>query len=292
MSEIKKFPFTEILGWSVSRYDRFKGCKRQYFFDYYAKYDREIPLEKIQMLKGLTSKALETGNIVHDIIKAMLERFQKSPKPINKDKFYKFAYDLTARYCAEKTFFETHYLNTVVTAQEIYEKVKLVLDNFLGSERFAWLQKYAVPESQKWIIEPAGFGETRINGYKAFCKVDFLFPVADKVYILDWKTGKPDEEKHAKQLTGYSVWANFHFGKEAKDIIPMIVYLYPAYAERSVKIDAQKIEKFAKTVEEESKEMYEYLADIEKNIPKDKAEFHRTDNQFFCKYCSYREICK
>lgn len=292
MKEIKRFPYTDILGWSVSRYDRFSNCKRQYFYDYYAKYDKDIPAEKILFLKSLTSKALETGNIVHDIIRDMLKRFQKSSKPINKDKFFKYSYDLAERYCGAKTFFENYYNNEVVSVQEIYTKVKNILENFIGSERFSWIEQNAVPESSEWVIEPDGFGETRINGYKAFCKVDFLFPVADKIYIMDWKTGKPDEDKHAKQLTGYSLWANYHFGKPASGIEPIIVYLFPAYSEKSVKVDEKKIKSFADTVESETKEMYGYLANVEKNVPKDKKEFFLTEKTFFCKYCSYREICK
>ena len=292
MSKIKKFPYTDILGWSVSRYDRFSNCKRQYFYDYYAKFDKDIPYEKIQYLKGLTSKALETGNIVHDIIRDMLYRFQKSPKPINKDKFFKYSFDLAQKYCASKTFFESYYGNEVINVQEIYTKVKVILMNFMDSPRFKWVEENALPQSAEWIIEPDGFGETRINDMKAFCKVDFLFPVKDKIYIMDWKTGKPDEAKHSKQLTGYSLWANYHFSKPAADIAPMIVYLFPEYSEKSVKIDDKAISDFAASVKSETEEMYGYLANVEKNIPKDKKEFPLTDKTFFCKYCSYREICR
>jgi hypothetical protein len=291
MEDIKRFPYTEVLGWSVSRYDRFKNCKRQYFYDYYSKYDKEIPFEKIQFLKALTSKALETGNIVHDIIRDMLGRFKKSSKPINRDKFFKYSFDITQKYCSSKIFFEAYYGNEIISAAEIYTKVKIILENFIESKRFKWIEKYAVPNSARWIIEPEGFGETRINGYKAFCKVDFLFPVEDKIYILDWKTGKPDEVKHSKQLTGYSLWANYHFSKPASDIIPAIVYLFPEYSEKSVSIDDKKIADFALSVESETKEMYSYLNDTGKNIPKDKKEFSYAERSFFCKYCSYREIC-
>ncbi|MCL1971918.1 MAG: PD-(D/E)XK nuclease family protein [Endomicrobia bacterium] len=292
MNEIKKFPYTDILGWSVSRYDRFSNCKRQYYYDYYAKYDKDVPFEKIQFLKSLTSKALETGNIVHDIIRDMLRRFQKSSKPVNKDKFFKYSFDLAERYCGAKTFFENYYDNDIISVQEIYSKVKDMLENFIDSKRFSWIEKYAVPQSSEWVIEPNGFGETRINNYKAYCKVDFLFPVGDKIYIMDWKTGKPDEIKHMRQLTGYSLWANYHFGKPAENIEPIVVYLSPVYSETSVKIDDKKISDFAQTVEAETKEMYEYLVNIEKNIPKDKKDFPLTERTFFCKYCSYREICK
>ncbi len=292
MSVIKRFPYTDILGWSVSRYDRFSNCKRQYFYDYYAKYDKDNPFEKIQFLKSLTSKALETGNIVHDIIRDMLHRFQKSSKPINKDKFFKYAFNMTEQYCGSKTFFETYYDSEAVSTMEIYDKVKAILENFIFSSRFKWIEENAVPTSAEWIIEPEGFGETRINGMKAYCKVDFLFPVKDKIYIMDWKTGKSDDVKHSKQLTGYTLWANYHFDKKAEDILPVIVYLYPEYNEKSVSVNDKTISTFAQSVEDETKEMYEFLADIEKNIPKEKKEFPITEKTFFCKYCSYREICK
>jgi hypothetical protein len=292
MNNIKKFHYTDILGWSVSRYDRFSNCKRQYFYDYYAKYDAEIPFEKIQFLKSLTSKALETGNIVHDIIRDMLLRFQKSAKPINKDKFFKYASDVAEKYCSSKIFFEHYYGNEIVSSAEIYAKVKSMLENFIESGRFKWILENALAESKSWVIEPDGFGETRINGLKAFCKVDFLLPVNDKIYILDWKTGKPDENKHSKQLTGYSMWANYHFGKKSADIMPLIVYLFPCYGEKNVPIDDKKIADFALGVEKETQEMYDYLIDVEKNVPKDKKEFPFASRTFFCKYCCYREICR
>ena len=74
--QIKKFPFTSILGWSVSRYDIFNNCKRQYYYSYYGKFDKDFPTVKINELKSLTSVALETGNIVHDIICILLKRLQ------------------------------------------------------------------------------------------------------------------------------------------------------------------------------------------------------------------------
>ncbi|MDR3307051.1 MAG: PD-(D/E)XK nuclease family protein [Endomicrobium sp.] len=292
MNEIKKFPYTDILGWSISRYTRFSNCKRQYFYDYYAKYDKENPLEKIVFLKGLTSKALEMGNIIHDVIRDMLQRFQKSSKPINKDKFFKYALNMTEKYCVAKTFFEHYYNGDLISVQDIYLKVKSILEKFLNSPRFSWIEKNAVPQRSEWVIEPPGFGETRINNYKAFCKVDFLFPVDDKIYIMDWKTGKADDIKHSKQLIGCSLWANYHFEKKAADIVPMVAYLYPEYKERNVKINDASIFEFANTVQSETKDMYEYLTDIEKNIPKDKKEFPVAREAFFCKYCNYKEICR
>ncbi|MDR0800800.1 MAG: PD-(D/E)XK nuclease family protein [Endomicrobium sp.] len=291
MESIKTFKYTSILGWSVSRYEKFSNCKRQYFYDYYAKFDKETLLEKTQFLKRLTSKDLETGNIVHDIIRDLLKRYQISTKKINKDKFFKYSFDMTEKYCGEKTFFEHYYNGEIISSSKIYEKVKNILENFLNTPIFAWIEKSAVLQSSEWIIEPRGFGETRINNYKAFCKVDFLFSYNDKVYIMDWKTGKRNDKKHSKQLTGYALWASHHLGKKASDIIPMTIYLYPQYDENRIKVDDYSIAEFANTVINETQDMYGYLIDIEKNVPKDKKEFPLSDNIFLCNYCHYKEIC-
>jgi ATP-dependent helicase/DNAse subunit B len=250
MVKIKKFDYTDTLGWSVSRFDKFLTCKRQYFYDYYPKFDKDTAYEKLTFLKKLTSKPLETGNIVHDAIRDMLRRFQKSAKAINQDKFYKYVYDMTQNYC-KKTFTESYYGNALVAFEEIYEKVKVILQNFIESDRFRRIEQSAAKTSSDWIIEPDGYGETRINEMKAYCKVDFLFPIDDKIYIMDWKTGKPNIKKHSKQLTGYSLWASYHLDKDVKDILPTIVYLYPEYDEKSVEIDEKNISAFAQQVKEE-----------------------------------------
>ncbi|MDR1401256.1 MAG: PD-(D/E)XK nuclease family protein [Endomicrobium sp.] len=291
VKDIKKINYTDVLGWSISRYEKFSNCKRRYFYDYYAKFDKELPPEKIQFLKSLTSKPLETGNIVHDVIRDILKRYQKTTKPLNKDRFLKYFFKLTEEHCCSKIFFEHYYDGEIILPSKIYIKVKNILENFINSSRFAWIEKNAVPQNPKWIIEPEGFGEFKIKNYKAFCKVDFLFPILDKIYIMDWKTGKPDKKKHLKQLTGYALWASYHFNKKADNIVPIIVYLYPQYKENNIKIDDLSILEFENIVVNETKNMYEYLIDIEKNIPKDKKEFPFTKNIVLCKYCNYKEIC-
>lgn len=293
LPKIKKFPYSNILGWSVSRYDVFSNCKRQYFYSYYAKFDTETSQEKIAELKKLTSFALEVGNIVHDVIRDLLFRLQKTSKPIAKKQFLQYAQKMTEEYCTQKTFTEVYYgQKQSISTSDLFPSVNKILENFLQSQRLKWIFETAVSANENWIIEPDGFGETRINDYKAYCKVDFLIPVDNKIYILDWKTGKQDITKHSKQLTGYALWAGYHFSVSSKDISPAIVYLAPTYNEYSIDLTDKQLEDFKKQVEEETKQMYEYLKDVTNNIPKSKEEFKKTDNGFFCKYCNYREICQ
>ena len=122
--------------------------------------------------------------------------------------------------------------------------------------------------------------------------MDYLIPVQDKIYILDWKTGKQDISKHSRQLIGYSLWASYHFNTNAKNITSTVVYLSPDYFEYTVNLTDEMLTQFQQQVEDETKQMYEYLNDIENNIPKEKDCFEKTDNEFFCRYCNFRELCK
>lgn len=292
LNDIKRYDYSDILGWSVSRYDKFKLCQRQYYYSYYAKYDTDCPRSKIDTLKAMTSVALETGNIIHDTIKAFLERLLKSEKPVNSEKFLAYARKLTDEYCGSKTFAEVYYKQIEkIDTGRIYENVKTGLDNFTGSDRCRWIIEKAIKNKTGWVIEPPGYGETRIDGMKAYCKVDFLFPVDDDIVILDWKTGKADEKKHSKQLIGYSTWASNNFGKEPSRIFPVTAYLLPQYSERPIKVSMSDITTFTSTVKTETGEMYAMLKNIEQNIPKEKKEFAMTSNMKICDFCNYRELC-
>lgn len=94
------YPFTPTLGWSISRFEMFDKCKRQYFFNYYAKFAKGIPPYKVAQLKALTSVPLEIGNVVHDIIEAFLRRLQKSDSDIDEKRFIDFAKQKTDHYFA------------------------------------------------------------------------------------------------------------------------------------------------------------------------------------------------
>ncbi|MCK5053455.1 MAG: PD-(D/E)XK nuclease family protein, partial [Anaerolineales bacterium] len=170
--------------------------------------------------------------------------------------------------------------------------VKNSLENLLGSERYPWLCNPAVQRYDRWLIEPPGYGETRIDGMKAYCKVDFLLPVQQELFVIDWKTGKQDEDKHGAQLIGYAAWASFHFETDPQAIRPIIAYLSPDYIELELRLEKKNVGEFGQRVKVETNEMYAYCLDVEKNIPNEKSTFPRTSNRRICEYCNFRELCK
>ena len=295
---VRKFEYTNILGWSHSRYNTFQTCKRKYYYTYYSKWDRPENRVKINTLRNLTSIALEIGNITHKIIYDLLKRMQKSAAPIDRERFASYSEAKARNIFSAKIFQEIYYeeQNEIDFENRIYEPVIKALTNFLESERLEWLFSEAIETKDNWYLpsendEDRDFGECRVDNMKAYCKVDCLFPVGNELHVIDWKTGKFDQMQHGNQLRGYAAWASFHFEKTFDKIKPTAVYLLPEYIEHSVTIQESDIEEFAIRIRKQTDEMYAMCEDPDDNIPLAKTEFPLTDNTRICDYCNFRELC-
>jgi hypothetical protein len=286
------YPFTPILGWSISRYETFDKCKRQYYFTYYAKFAQGIPQYKLVQLKSLTSVPLEVGHVVHDVIEAFLRRLQKSDSDIDENRFVLFAREKTDKYFASKTFIEAYYgMAAGVNKHDAFEKISLCLKNFVTSPIYTWLFMKAILNKDNWMIEPPGYGETRLSGLKAYCKMDFLFPVDKDIYILDWKTGAKDTFKHSRQLIGYAAAASGNFSIQWNTIFPKIIYLYPVFEEFEMALTEQDFSDFFARISEQTKAMHAYCSDVENNIPLAMEAFTPTPSTSLCRYCNFQELC-
>jgi len=289
---IEKFNYTPILGWSLSRYETFKMCPRQYFYGYYPKFDPEYSEYKIKELKSLTSIPLAIGIITHDVIAALLGRLLKSESTVDRKRFLGFAEKELEKYCKQNKFSEVYYEEIKeINKKDLLSSIKKNLENLLNSKRFKWIKEKAVKNKHKWIIEPPGYGEFRLDGMKTYCKVDFLFPFEEKTYIIDWKTGKEDRKKHDKQLMGYVCWASYHFKNKPEQYLAISAYLDPTYREKELQFKNYQVENFIHTVQKETEEMHKFCEDVSENIPIPKENFKKTTNEKICNYCNFREIC-
>ena len=290
---ITEFGYTDTLGWSYTRYSTFQSCKRQYFFEKYAKYDLENDLLKISTLKNLTTVPLEIGDTSHKLIKTLLDRLKRSAEKINVERFHDYAFREASLIFKSRNFEDIYYgkCDQIDFEKEIFEPVWGGMENLLKSDRLQWLIEEALVYKDDWIIEPAGFGEFRIDGLKAYCKVDFLFPIGDELNIIDWKTGKQNYRKHSTQLRGYAYWANFHLNKAYPLIETTIAHLLPEYEEVTMRLNEYDIEDFSNVVRDQTNEMYAFCADVELNFPLPKEEFAMTKYVNFCRTCKFRELC-
>jgi hypothetical protein len=287
-----KYKFSKILGWSQSRFDVFSSCKRKYYYRYYKGFDKESGESKIKQLTALVSVDLAIGQITHVVFEILFKRLKNSNSAIDITRLDSYIKNETEKYCRENVFFETYYKEAAhISVDDIAERVKLFIHSFINSERFIWLKNQPLEYRSKWVIEPKDFGETRIDNLKAYCKVDFMFPVENALYIIDWKTGKEDEIRHKKQLLGYSFYAQNNYAIEAENIIPIIGYLKNGYEEVQVSFTNDELEAFKDMVAEETNAMYECTINVEENIPAEKEHFTMTDRVRFCSYCEFKELC-
>jgi hypothetical protein len=63
---LPSFPFTSQQGWSRTSAETFRSCRLQYFYQYYGKFDLEIPLEGTLPLKRLSRIQMTTEAVTHD----------------------------------------------------------------------------------------------------------------------------------------------------------------------------------------------------------------------------------
>jgi ATP-dependent helicase/DNAse subunit B len=292
------YPFTKILGWSNSRYDLFCLCKRKYIYSYYSNFFGK-QAEKVKELKNLTTIALEIGNLYHDMMEIFLERLQKSDKPIDKERVFAYLDKLCAEKLPRKVFFENYYKTATVDFSEIGGKVKFCVENFLQSPILEWINSIKMEDRKNWLVEAGSktngtkyFGETRIDGIKAYCKMDFIFVLGDEIHIVDWKTGKKDGSKHAKQLLAYAVAAKgLNTEMSADKIFPKAVFINGIYEEMSIEITDEKLTDFVEIVKKETAQMQSFCSNIEENIPLPIENFEKRENENICKFCEFRELC-
>ncbi|MBD3345335.1 MAG: hypothetical protein GF401_09765 [Chitinivibrionales bacterium] len=286
------YKYSPVLGWSISRYETFDKCKRMYFYTYYSKFVPDIPLYKIKQLKALTSSPLEIGNVVHDIIEAFLRRLQADDSSIDEGRFFEYAKKKAEEYFSTKTLLEVYYGHgRKVSVADAQKKIEQCLTNLLKSPIYNWIYMKALTNKNNWMIEPPGYGETRLNDLKAYCKMDFLFPVEDDIYILDWKTGQKDAYKHSNQLIGYAAAASSNFQLQWNRIFPKIIYLYPEFSEFELKLSERELHAFFETVQQQTKEMQSYCCNVEQNIPLPIDNFPQSPSPSVCKYCNFQELC-
>ena len=91
---------------------------------------------------------------------------------------------------------------------------------------------------------------------------------------------------------GDASWASNHLEREASDIEPVLVYLFPEYDEKSFRVTNEDLNDFKRTMVEQTEEMYNYCSNYEENLPLDKEAFPMVEDTSFCRYCNFKELCQ
>jgi CRISPR/Cas system-associated exonuclease Cas4 (RecB family) len=287
---MKRYDYTDILGWSHSRYRTFNECRRKYYYHYYGKRFQPQIREQVMELRELKTRPLLNGTIVHDLIEKALNHL-KFNFTFEESEFLAYAKKEIDDACNNAKSFEKYYDNSDLDVSSIRIGALDAVSNFLGSERFKLLLSSTQEMRKSWVIEPPGFGETRFNGKKVYFKVDFLTIENGNYFVFDWKTGKKDIINHSEQIKGYALWVMDHYSVPVEKVKMILAYVSDSYEEAEVDVTPFDLSKLAGDIENQTEYMYDMCSDIEGNIPKQIDSFPQIENERLCKYCNFKILC-
>jgi len=324
--------FKNNFSWSNSRLSTFNSCKRKYYFKYYGfwngwKDDAPERVKTIYRLKKLNSRHTWKGTIIHEAIAFLLksllndkdidiEEFKEAVVEKMRDQYKtslsgdyqanpKDNFGLLEHYYEEEVEKETWQLlrDDVIRSldnfrdSKFWKKAKtlsmedcLALEGDLKGSKNIW--KNISTNLSTWRNLPSGKPDTfSVDGIKIWVKLDFAYPEDDgSIRVIDWKSGNSKEEPEPTQLNIYGYYAS-KVWDVPEDKIHLTAY--------NVNQDQQYNRTFSKEGKQETREkilnsvdkMQEMLADKDANEAKEE-DFPKVDNDNFCHYCRYRQVCK
>jgi hypothetical protein len=294
--------------WSKSRHEKFKECRRAYWYAYYGSWGgweapAGSPARELYVLKKLSSRWQWAGSVVHDALRQMLVRARRSGevRPID-ELLLRTRERARAQWRAsrEKSYWrepspsggllEHEYGEPVADAEwkRIWEEVvERSLRAFYRSEVFERIRRIATPrwllvdELDHWIFE----------GTKVWVAVDFAYRDGDgRVNLLDWKTGQERDVDHT-QLAIYSLYARDKWGMAPEQVVGGLVYLVAEGAPRvDVAADQAAIDACRAEMRGSVAAMKALLEDPEQNRASE-ARFAPVEDREICRRCAFRRPC-
>ncbi len=296
--------FKNEFSWSKSRDGLFNECKRKYFFNHYGSWNgwdhNELDRTKrIYYLKKLNTKEIWLGQIIHEVIKYVLNQLRigkiislSHAMAILRKKFEEgFIQSSLKRYTGFNSkshkFFEKEYGIDISKEdkKELLKKAELCLTNFYNSDTFMTIRKTSI---ENWIFLE-DFLNFDFEGNKIFLSMDFAMKEGDKIILYDWKTGQERTADFDLQLTCYALYVSEKLGVSPENITAKIFNL-SINKEDVFEINKEKLEDMKKYIREKIKLMKSLLVNIEENVAKEEKEFPKEEG-FYCSRCNFKKIC-
>jgi len=294
--------------WSESRVKCLRECAWKYYLTYFEAWEgwmTSAPQEKRRayMLKNMTNLPMFVGSIVHDVIEEVITTGKSTGEWKTLEDAQRDAVQALRKgwkQSTEKRWQGSPKQNTNL-AEHFYQeeldpdrlkgfkhKVVSSIKAFYTMPLFEVMKE--LPKDDWLTIED--FQKFQLStGEDVTVKIDCGFMYKGKVYLLDWKTGRVSDSV-IDQLTTYSMYAlKEGWAKKPEDIIIIPVYLasYAEMGERAtphLDVTMQHMKRQAGIIRGE----YPILTKAFEN--KDNPSyFKKTDNEYACKRCFYRDMC-
>ncbi|MFQ5877706.1 MAG: PD-(D/E)XK nuclease family protein [Acidobacteriota bacterium] len=291
--------------WSRSRDGAFNECRRRYWFQYYgfwggweAAADPET--RDIYQLRQLKSRQMWAGEVVHSCIQRSLENLRGGIEPLPLEEIVSLALDRMRNEWRQSrdgvyrsrpkttALFEHEY--AVPLSDEQWranaEHVASCLRTFYRSDTYAWIR--SLPR-ERWL-EIEEFSCFHLDGVKVHVRLDFACREGDRVHILDWKTGRRDEEDNSVQLACYALYAHQKWGTLPRDLRTAELNLARGQL-REYPVSAAQIERTRGYIRGSIRDMRALLLDPEAGNAVDRESCPLTADLWRCRNCNFRRLC-
>ncbi len=300
--------------WSKSRHEKFKECRRAYFYTYYGSWGGweakdGSPVRELYVLKKLSTRWQWAGSIVHDAIRQLLERARLRGEFTPVDQLVQRTRERARAQWAgsrDKSYWREssrivglveHEYGEPVADDEwrrLYDQViegglrafcaSPTLEEIRRTPRDAWL---TIDRLDSWVFE----------GSKIWMAIDFAFrDDGGRVHVLDWKTGKERGVDHL-QVGSYALYARNKWGTSAEGVVGGLVYLVGNGADGAragerveVSVDDEALGRCEGEMRSSIAAMRAALRDPARNVA-DSTDFPQLDARDQCRRCPYRRPC-
>lgn len=292
--------------WSRSRAGQFDECPRRYWFTYYGawggwKTSAPPRVRDAYVLKQLKSRWMWVGELVHDqIAKCLVAARAGELVPLERAT-EELLTRMRADFRASRAFeyraspkkacglLEHEYAKPVTDAEwgEVADHMKTCLAAFYRSP---WITKLPTLPRGAWLpIEE--LSHFRLDGVKVFVKPDFAYKTSDETAeIIDWKTGRREDEPDPIQLACYARYAvEKGWAKSATDVTTN-EYNLASGRGRETRMDEQKLAEVESAIRSSVAKMKALLDDPERNVATE-SKFPVAKDASACRNCNYQRIC-
>lgn len=279
--------------WSVSRHDTFQGCRRRYFYSYYASNDDP----EVRRLKKLSALPLWAGSVVHETIEAFLKERDTLPSEIEQEAIIRAAVhgqmlsdwkDSEGGSLRFRLF--EHEYEVPVDPEDKKIVVGIVMRSLRNFFRSPTLASAIAAGRARWLTveDLVSFD---VGGVMVFLRMDLAYrDAAGGVVIVDWKTGRAEGRFNEVQMAGYALYAASQgWAASPEEIQTELAYLaVPRYTRRT--IDAKKLDHARAFIAKSAGNMKALLLDPVANLAR-LEDFAMIDRPQVCRRCNFRRLC-
>lgn len=293
----------QTYAWSQSRIKLFRDCGRKYYYNYilsWGGWDKNATKEQKEayLLKNMTNQYMWVGSIVHEVVEKIVKSYKINKKWISMQDAKDMGITLLRSGWISSTkkewkddpksvnLFE-HFYEQPMDENKIRAcktKVLTCIENFYNSKLIEIVSQL---KEEDWISLEDFQNFKMDDGSEVSLKIDLGFKYQQKIFLIDYKTGKINDSV-IEQLITYAMYClKKKFTSKVSEILIVPVYLMMENRDLiKLEVSKQQILNQATIIRNESK--------ILKNIHEKKNDlsvFEMTDDLKKCNYCQFKKVC-